>query len=73
MDLSRYGHKGGMELIQDEIFHGGENIQLAWTSRWVWSPAAMTEVIEKVEKQIASIKLTPIKKEANDQIIRHGI
>lgn len=59
--------------MKDEIFHGGNNIQLARTLQWLLAPAAMTEIIEKVEKQMASVKLTFTSQEEKDRIIKYCI
>lgn len=47
-----------MELMQEEIRHGSDNIELTWTPRWLLSLAAREDIIAKREKMTASIKLT---------------
>lgn len=69
VDIDRYRHKGGKELLQDEIFYGGDSIKLAWTLQWLLSPAAIAEVFEKAEKRTAIVKLTLPSKEEKNRII----
>lgn len=62
-----------MDLIQEEILHGGDNIQLAWTPQWLLSPTTMVEVRANREKRTASVKLTHRSQEDKDQIIKYCI
>lgn len=73
VDIDRYRHEGYMELLQHEIFLGGDSIQLAWTLQYLRSPAAMAEVIKKSEKRTAIAKLNLTSQEENDRIMRHDI
>lgn len=73
VELSKYRQEGSMELLQNEILHGSDNIQLALTPRLLLSPAAMTEVLARGEKWTVSVKVMVTSQKEKDQIIKHGI
>lgn len=62
-----------MKLIQDEILHGCNNMQLAWIPRGLLSTEVMIEVRAKGEKWTASFRITVTSSKENDRLIKHGI
>lgn len=62
-----------MKFIQDEILHGGDNIQLTWTPHRLISLTAMVEVLVYRERWTACVKLTLTNKEQKDQLITYNI
>lgn len=73
VDLTRYRKDRGIELLQEEILHGTNNVQLACTPLWLPSPPVMTGVGANREKPLGSVKITVTNQEEKDQIIKYGI
>lgn len=73
MYIEQYGHEGGMELMQEVIKHDRNNMELAWTLRWLLFLAVMAEVTEKGEKRTVSVKLTVTSQDENERQIKADI
>lgn len=74
VDLERYSRQtGGIELLPEEIEAGSSNIRLAWTSRWLHSPAAMENIVTDPKRRTVSLKITVTSVDDRDTIKKNGI